>query len=145
MRLFLDTEFNGWGGGLISLALVPEDPGASEFYRELDCRECLDPWVKQNVVPLLDRKTVAVNTFQQELAQYLSSFDSIRIVADWPDDIRYFCESLITGPGEIINLPSPIEFELDLDIRYYSERPHHALYDARAIRDVYLANPRKTT
>ena len=35
MRYFLDTEFNGFGGALISLALVPED-GSEEFYVVLD-------------------------------------------------------------------------------------------------------------
>lgn len=141
MRLFLDTEFNGWGGDLISLALVPEDPEQPEFYRELDCRQCLDPWVKANVVPLLDRTPVTHSEFQLALSRYLWQFDTIEIVADWPDDIRYFCESVITGPGERINLPNPIKFTLDLGIVYYSERPHHALYDARAIRDADLANP----
>ncbi len=31
MRYFLDTEYNGFGGALLSLALVPED-GGEEFY-----------------------------------------------------------------------------------------------------------------
>ena len=35
MRYFLDTEFNGFGGALLSLALVPED--GEEFYVTLDC------------------------------------------------------------------------------------------------------------
>ena len=25
LRYFLDTEYNGWGGALLSLALVPDD------------------------------------------------------------------------------------------------------------------------
>ena len=36
MRYFLDTEYNGFGGALLSLALVPED-GGEEFYVTLDC------------------------------------------------------------------------------------------------------------
>ena len=31
MRYFLDTEFNGFGGALLSVALVPAD-GSEEFY-----------------------------------------------------------------------------------------------------------------
>jgi len=31
MRYFLDTEFNGFGGQLISLALVPEHLEAAQF------------------------------------------------------------------------------------------------------------------
>ena len=36
MRYFLDTEFNGFGGALLSLALVPED--GEEFYVTLGLR-----------------------------------------------------------------------------------------------------------
>ena len=36
MRYFLDTEYNGFGGALLSLALVPED-GGEEFYVTLEC------------------------------------------------------------------------------------------------------------
>ena len=36
MKLFLDTEFNGFGGKLISMALVPEDKTLPEFYKELE-------------------------------------------------------------------------------------------------------------
>lgn len=34
MKLFLDTEFNGWGGDLISMALVPAM--GEPFYCVLD-------------------------------------------------------------------------------------------------------------
>ena len=34
MRYFLDTEYNGWGGALLSLALVPDD--GEELYLTLD-------------------------------------------------------------------------------------------------------------
>jgi hypothetical protein len=71
------------------------------------------------------------------LSAYLLQFQEITIVADWPDDIRYFCESLITGPGERISMPSRIKFELDLDIEYESRVPHNALHDAIGIREYY--------
>ena len=53
MRYFLDTEFNGFGGELLSLALVPER-GADEFYTTLTIERALVPWVERNVVPFLD-------------------------------------------------------------------------------------------
>lgn len=137
MKLFLDTEFNAFGGSLMSLALVPEDPTFPEFYRELVLREMLDPWVKENVVPHLMLTPVSRNEMSQDMATYLWQFDDITIVADWPDDIRYFCEVLISGPGERYNIPNPISFTLDFGINYVSEVPHNALYDARAIRDSF--------
>ena len=144
MKLFLDTEFNGFMGELISMALVPEDPKLPEFYVEIEIRGQLHPWVKDNVVPhlFLVPKTRSETRVRNVLRNYLlyigDLYGDCTIVADWPDDIKYFCQLLITGPGEMINLYHKIHFELDTTIRYNSEVPHNALYDARAIRDVYL-------
>lgn len=137
-RLFLDTEFNGFGGKLISLALVPEDPAIPEFYKELEIKDQLHPWVKENVVPHLILIPCSNYQLQSHLANFLQSVGDCTIVADWPDDIRYFCESLITGPGLMIKVHNKINFELDLNIDYESKVPHNALHDARAIRDTYL-------
>ena len=51
MRYFLDVEFNGFGGPLISLALVPEDPDAAPFYEALPCPKP-DVWVAAHVLPV---------------------------------------------------------------------------------------------
>jgi hypothetical protein len=141
-NIFLDTEFNGFGGKLISMALVPEDNNKPEFYREISINEQLDPWVKDNVVPHLFMPAISNRQFQNDLSKYLYDIGPCNIIVDWPDDIRYFCESLITGPGERIILLHKIKFELDLSIQYQSLVPHNALHDARGIRDAYLAaNP----
>ena len=138
MRLFLDTEFNGFQGKLISMALVPEDKTKPEFYRELQMTDQLEPWVRDNVVPHLILPPVSYGEFQNALANYLWNIGECTIIADWPDDIRYFCESLITGPGQMINLMNNVKFELDFGIQYESLVPHNALHDARAIRDFYM-------
>ena len=138
MRLFLDTEFNGFGGKLISMALVPEDKTKPEFYKELHITEQLEPWVRENVVPHLILPPMGYGEFQNALANYLWNVGESIIIADWPDDIRYFCESLITGPGQMINLMNNVKFELDFGIEYESLVPHNALHDARAIRDFYM-------
>jgi hypothetical protein len=138
MRLFLDTEFNGFQGSLISMALVPEDKTKPEFYRELQITDQLEPWVRENVVPHLILPPIGYGEFQNALANYLWNIGECTIIADWPDDIRYFCESLITGPGQMINLMNNVKFELDFGIEYESLVPHNALHDARAIRDFYM-------
>ena len=120
------------------MAIVPEDAKIKEFYAELEIKEQLHPWVKENVVPHLILVPQSMNSFQQSLAQYLWELGECAIVADWPDDIKYFCESLIVGPGMSISLMHNIKFELDLGIKYESLVPHNALHDARAIRDYYL-------
>ena len=138
MRLFLDTEFNGFGGKLMSLALVPENDSHRAFYKEIEMTDQLEPWVRENVMPHLIMIPCSYHDFQQALAQYLWEVGDCTIIADWPDDIRHFCESLVTGPGERISMPSRIKFELDLDIEYESLVPHMALHDARAIKEFYL-------
>ena len=137
MKLFLDTEFNGFGGKLMSMALVPEYDLIDNFYCELEMTDQLDPWVKENVVPHMILVPSTRSQFQNKLASYLLTFHELTIVADWPDDIKYFCESLITDPGERINIPTRISFDLDLNIEYESAVPHNALHDAIAIREYY--------
>jgi len=144
MRFFLDTEFNGFGGKLMSMALVPEDASKPEFYKELEMNDQLHPWVRDNVVPHLFQPPVSRYEFQNALAQYLwECREEIIIIADWPDDIRYFCESLITGPGMMMKFVNNIKFELDFGIEYESAVPHNALFDARAIRDFYMKRESK--
>ena len=54
MRYFLDTEYNGFGGALMSLALVPEDDAQEEFYTVLSPPARIEPWVERHVVPYLN-------------------------------------------------------------------------------------------
>ena len=144
MKLFLDCEFNGFNGKLMSMALVPETISGPEFYKELEMTGQLDPWVRENVVPHLILAPVTYNKFQKSLAEYLWNIHTeITIIADWPDDIRYFCEALITGPGMVMGLLPNIKFELDFGIEYNSLVPHNALHDARAIRDFYMARQQR--
>ena len=139
MRFFLDTEFNGFGGKLMSMALVPENNTFPEFYKELEIKDQLHPWVRENVAPHMFLDPCTYGKFQQELANYLwNNKEETVIIADWPDDIRHFCESLITGPGERLGLLPNIKFELDWGIEYESLVPHNALHDARGIRDFYM-------
>lgn len=140
MKLFLDTEFNGFQGELLSMALVPEHIDGQEFYVELEFKGQLDPWVRDNVVPQMFLTPVTKSQFQKQLKDYLYKAGPCTIVADWPDDIRYLCESLITGPGECLWPLHNLSFDLDFNIKYNSEVPHNALWDAIAIRNAYLEN-----
>ncbi len=90
VRYFLDTEYNGFGGALLSLALVPED-GGEEFYVTLECDAPLDPWVERHVVPFLDMVPEAVKAPRLQrraaadaLAAWLAHDSAPDIIADWP-------------------------------------------------------------
>lgn len=129
MKLWLDCEFNGWNGQLISMALVAED--GREFYEVLPCESPVE-WVAENVMPHLGKPAVSQEVFADKLRFFLQRFLDLQIIADWPDDIAYFCKALITGPGERIVTP-PLAFYV-IEVQYESEVPHNALCDARAIR-----------
>ena len=144
MRYFLDTEFNGLGGELMSLALVPEH-GDQEYYALLPIPERLHPWVERNVVPYLrsvppglDGGPVSRAEAAAEIAAYLASDDEPLILADWPDDIAYFCALLVTGEGEMAPVGT-LRFELvrspGFSTAAISAVPHNALHDARALRE----------
>ncbi len=130
MKLFIDGEWNSFGGDLISMALVPEVGDA--FYEVLGCANP-DPWVAENVMPKLYKEPISAVIFQLELAKYLMQFDSIHIVADWPEDIMWFCKMLIVGPGIRLDTP-PMTMEV-LRVDTVSKNPHNALADAEALRD----------
>lgn len=129
--LYIDCEFNGFNGQLISMALVSAK--GDEWYEVLDCPDPV-PWVAENVMPLLDKgPLLSRKRFTYSLGAFLQQFTAVHIVADWPDDLRYFCEALITAPGEMVDTPR-VTMEL-CRVDAPSEVPHNALHDARGIRD----------
>ena len=148
MRYFLDTEFNGLGGALLSIALVPED--GEDFYVVLECGDPIEPWVERHVMPYLD--TVPQELRQRALSRagaaaalqhYLQVDTDPLILADWPEDIAQFCMLLLTGPGTMIPVP-PLRFQLlplpGFSTAANSAVPHNALHDARAFRDHVLTH-----
>jgi hypothetical protein len=141
MRVWLDCEFNEFRGELISMALVAED--GREWYEVLPCPHP-GSWVAEHVMPLLEKAPIDPANFKHSLRRWLSKYDSVRIVADWPEDIAHFCQTLITGPGQRINTP-PLTMEVrrDLDL-VDSLTPHNALADARAIMKSHLWIERRT-
>jgi len=132
MRIYIDTEFNEFKGELISMALVAED--GEEFYEVLHCANPKG-WVAEHVMPFLEKKAVSLGVFQTKLQQFLFQYHRIHLIADWPEDIKHFCQSLITAPGECLNYP-PITMEMRRDLSSKGSKvPHNALHDARAIAD----------
>jgi hypothetical protein len=144
VRYFLDTEYNGFGGQLLSLALVPED-GGEEFYITLDCDAPLDPWVARHVIPYLDMvpeglagPRLSRQAAAAALGQWLAHDEAPDIVADWPEDLAQLSMLLVTGPGLMVQVP-PLSLHF-VPLHGFSTAansivPHNALHDARALRD----------
>lgn len=141
-NFYIDTEFNGFCGRLISMAIVSEDL-TSEFYEVLpedtyynpSAGYSYDPWVLENVIPHLNKEPVSVKEFQDKLEVFLNENaenNKIRLIADWPEDLTHFCKMLIVAPGRRLLIPD-FELVFDSSITYHSNLPHNALEDARAI------------
>lgn len=132
MKLYIDCEFNGFGGELISMALVSES--GHEWYEVLPCEQPVD-WVAEHVMPILNKEALQRREdLVESLGLFLSQFDRVHIVADWPEDIAYFCNSLILSAGLRINTP-PITLEILRIDGAESLVPHNALHDARSIKE----------
>ena len=135
MKLWIDCEFNEFGGDLISMALVADD--GQEFYEVLNLEndEKYGSWVYFNVVPYLNKDSIDKQVFQAKLWQFINQWEEVHIIADWPDDIKYFCMSLITVPGMCIGTPPKLTMQIDRELNTESsDILHNALEDARAIK-----------
>jgi len=127
MRYFLDTEYDGFGGRLISLALVPED-GGEELYLVID-GDVTDPWVERHVMPFIDLVPDAMR------GPRLARRAAAHALSHW---LAGDAAPEITGPGEMMPVP-PLTLRLQplqgFSTAANSAVPHNALHDARALRD----------
>ena len=131
MRIFVDCEFNGFGGELISMALVAAD--GAEWYEVKSIPSVLDPWVAANVIPILGKEPIGQAEWRESLHAFLLDYDNPTIVADWYTDLVHFFASM-AGPDHTMSLSYACRAELILLDKYDSQTPHNALSDARAIR-----------
>lgn len=138
MRVWIDCEFNEFKGELISIALIDED--GREFYASVGC-EKPGAWVAEHVMPIIGIEPIPLRELQNNLARWLAAYEAVHLVADWPEDISHFCQTLITGPGYRLDTP-PLTLEVRRDLDAVSAIPHNALEDVRAMRLVHLAMPR---
>lgn len=147
MRLFIDTEFNGFGGDLISLGIAAEN--GEEWYGVLEIPEWPAAWVKENVLPYLaiekhNGEEMGIIAFTKSLERFILHFPNAEIIADWPSDLEHICY-IMTYAGQKAGYRMPIECTMRLtrggDTK--PKLPHNALSDARALRDWYLTREKE--
>ena len=140
-QLFLDTEFNSFGGSLISMAIVGDN--SAEWYEVADIPLWPNEWVAEHVIPVLGREPIGVSEFRRSLHGFLRHYDNPEIVCDWHADAEHFCASLAGGAyGSSLDYSCRITLlSGPSDVR--PEIPHNALSDARALRDWYLAGAKR--
>lgn len=101
MKYYLDCEFDGHDGDLISMALVSIH---DSIYIKVTDYIVRDLWVLNNIIPILDSHlapkviNVDTNVVGAVLKAFLPS-ENFEIVADSPVDIYRFCKALSTGPS----------------------------------------------
>lgn len=142
MKYYLDCEFNGFEGALISMALVREDD--QYLYVILPRPANITDWVRENVMPILEAippaakaKKIMHSQLSAAIEEFLKGDENPVIITDWPDDITYFCESILTGPGRMVDLPR-LSFRMHRVDAYPTNIvgavQHNALWDAFALR-----------
>lgn len=137
MNYYIDCEFDGFNGPLLSMGIVT--PLGHQFYEVLKYDKINDPWVEKNVVPHLNKRPIDEDVFRAKLVDFLHNTgydqDFMCVIADWPDDLKYFHQYLTTGPGLIDNRIKKLRIGtmLCIGVPYTSSIPHNALQDALAI------------
>ena len=127
MNYYLDTEFDGFGGPLLSLALVRED--GQSLYLIYQDHAAQQPWVRENVLPILRAVPFPVSVVNcrhhggaYRIAEFLRGDPTPHINTDWPDDVRYFCQAIITAPGKMVAIPH-LSFEVHRIDAYPTDLP----------------------
>lgn len=131
MTLYLDTEFNGFGGALISLALVSDRGG--EFYAVRHLPAKIDPWVAEHVVPYLAAVEKEDHVIRAHLKRFLDAHDGEPVVADWPEDFVHLMQLMCEPGGISFNIELDMSLINSGDVK--SAIPHNALSDARALME----------
>lgn len=133
MTIFLDCEFNGFGGELISIAMVSDDGAPKhELYAVRKPPENPTPWVQEHVLPVLGRRPVNDATLQRQVLDYLGLRNRQTIVADWPEDLIHLPRLLSASAGYAYRLELTMRL-VRTDTNLQSKIPHNALSDARAL------------
>lgn len=138
VKLFIDTEFNGFGGELISMALVSET--GKDWYEVLPPPPVYNDWVFENVVPVLNKAPIRREAFRSSLHTFLKQYDEPVIVADWYTDLMHFFACMAgKDHSKSFNfgcLAALLEGVPDLK----PVTRHNALSDAYALKHWYMEN-----
>jgi hypothetical protein len=130
--LYLDVEFNGHGGELISMALAA--PDGHHWYEVMPEPRVWNEWVFDNVFPHISKPSVEPEYFRASLQAFLSARPNSTIVADWPDDFVHLMRAM-SGPSYEKSWIVPCTLLLLKESEPKPEVPHNALSDAIALME----------
>ena len=158
--IFFDSEFSSFDttkGEILSIGMVKLN--GEELYLELEFKGVADSWVVENVLPKLSGKKVSAAEALQQikkfagsstpfLVSYVSGYDSVYLkkiigpgktnIFHWmPIDIASMFFALGRNPEDFGDADQNGEFA-QLGIDFHKYREHHALDDAKLLREYYL-------
>lgn len=143
MRYYLDCEFNGYRGQLMSLALVPETDDPGFIWIEQNIRGELNPWVAEHVFPVLasvpDGRLLRWSTDMtcgDAVLGLLTGDPGPTVVTASQTDMNQFQKAILG-----MDLPKAgIDCFVELVDAYPTQREgavrHNAWWDAMALREV---------
>lgn len=134
--LYLDTEFNGHGGQLLSIALA--STSGKNFYARLPDPAQWHDWVKDNVAPHFEIKPDETQTVRWRLREYLQRREPVTIYANWPADFMYLT-ALMCGVAFQDSWMVDCQLVLLRSTDPKPDKPHNALSDAIALMDWHQA------
>lgn len=142
MRYYVDCEFDGHNGPLLSIALVRED-GESVYSRTTNKAE--DPWVQENVIGVMYEAPTSCVMMPEDMVGHdlrllINGDDDPVVIADSVVDIARFCLAVSTSSsGSWHSVDGNIRFEVH-DVAAYPTTlegaiQHNAWWDAMALRE----------
>ncbi|MDP3093261.1 MAG: 3'-5' exoribonuclease [bacterium] len=158
--IFFDTEFsslNPYEGELLSVGLVKLD--GRELYLELEYDGKVSDWVRENVIQFLTEKKVSREEAAERIKEFVGKNKPYVISHVNQFDAVYFYKLVGTENTPFFWIPidfASILFALGMDPGFYhlrdendfydslemarpqNYRKHHALDDAKLLREVYL-------
>ncbi len=153
-KVYIDCEFDGHNGPLLSIAIVPENGGGAHIKLIDALNPVGDPWVAENVIPLMDSHAAPLSflSLPNEVGTLLRAVMKDAacpvIIADSPVDIGRFCAAISTGAdGNWASCDYPqMTFEVHNVDCYPTDLPgavqHNAWWDAMALREKLDPQPK---
>jgi DNA polymerase III epsilon subunit-like protein len=154
--IFYDTEFSSldpYTGEVLSIGMVKIS--GEELNLELEPAGPISDWVKEHVIPTLKGPHVTRQDAQRRIKEFVGGGKPYAVGYVNAYDTLYFYKlfgfpkgeqpcywlpvdlsSIIFGVGKDPEKLLEFAVELGIDTKQYTQ--HHALHDARLVRDVYM-------
>lgn len=157
--IFYDSEFSSldpYKGEILSIGLVKMN--GEELYLELEYDGEVNPWVKKNILPILKEPKISREEAKKRIREfigkkepyfvgYINQFDTIYWykLFSTRDHPAYWIPidfaSILFGLGidpEAYNYKDKNNFYKKIGVDASKYKEHHALDDAKLLREVYL-------